>query len=343
MDLDSNSKKTDVFLSHNWGRNGENHQKVAKINEALQELGYVTWFDDKEMYGDIRARMADGIKNTKCCLAFLTEEYHQKVVYGRESDNCKSEFDFASTTVPVRAVVLEESMTNPHTWEGNIAITLKIKFYVDMSGNIDGREYFAEKMQQLKKELDKIILTTQATTPTEVDQNFVDVEIEELKNLVFQLLEDEKYEEAIPHLQLLVTKQTSFLGHSHPDTLFALQKLAYCYKEEEEYEKAIPTYEDLMKKQTETFGKEHVDTMSSKYELATCLFFNKQESKAIPICEELIEMRKILSGELHEGTFLVKVRHAICFIDSNIEKATSMLQELVTKQKLVLGLMHKNT
>ena len=156
--MTSNSKETDLFLSHNWGKDGENHQKVAKINRALQDLGYVTWFDDKEMYGDIRARMAEGIKNTKCCLAFLTEEYHQKVVYGPESDNCKSEFDFASTTVPVRAVVLEECMKNPHTWEGNIAITLKIKLYVDMSGDIDNREYFQEQMQQLKKELDKVIL-----------------------------------------------------------------------------------------------------------------------------------------------------------------------------------------
>ena len=153
----SSSKKTDVFLSHNWGKDSENHQKVAKINQALQDLGYVTWFDDKEIYGDIRARMAEGIKNTKCCLAFLTKEYHQKVVYGRESDNCKSEFDFASTTVPVRAVVLEECMKNPHTWEGNIAITLKNKLYVDFSGDVNDEEYFSKQMQQLKKELDKII------------------------------------------------------------------------------------------------------------------------------------------------------------------------------------------
>ena len=152
----SNNKKTDVFLSHNWGKDGKNHQKVAKINQALQDLGYVIWFDDKEIYGDIRARMAEGIKNTKCCLAFLTKEYYQKVVYGKESDNCKSEFDFASTTVPVRAVVLEECMRNPDTWEGNIAITLKNKLYIDLSGN--DKEHLRKQMQQLKKELDKIIL-----------------------------------------------------------------------------------------------------------------------------------------------------------------------------------------
>ena len=139
----------------------KNHQKVAKINRALQDLGYTTWFDDKEMYGDIRARMHEGIKNTKCCLAFLTEEYHRKVVFGPESDKCKSEFDFASDTVPVRAVILEKCMKNSHTWEGNIEFTLKTKLYVDFSDDINNEKYFTNQMQRLKKELDKVILPTQ--------------------------------------------------------------------------------------------------------------------------------------------------------------------------------------
>ena len=66
----SSSKKTDVFLSHNWGKDSENHQKVAKINQALQDLGYVTWFDDKEMYGDIRARMHEESKTPNAVWLF---------------------------------------------------------------------------------------------------------------------------------------------------------------------------------------------------------------------------------------------------------------------------------
>ena len=39
-------KKTDCFLSHNWGDNNLNHKKIATINSALQKRGLVTWFDE---------------------------------------------------------------------------------------------------------------------------------------------------------------------------------------------------------------------------------------------------------------------------------------------------------
>ncbi|XP_066931286.1 nephrocystin-3-like [Clytia hemisphaerica] len=291
-----------------------------------------------------------GIKNTNCCLAFLTEEYHQKVVYGRESDNCKSEFDFASTTVPIRAVVLEDSMKNPHTWEGNIAITLKIKLYVDMSEDVDDREYFEEKMQQLKKELDKIISPSVESdtkqTVIQVDENDVlseGSETEKLKNLAYPLFDAEKYEEAIPNLELLVTKQSSSLGHSHSDTLVTLQKLACCYKETEEFEKAISTYEDLIAKQTLVLGKTNHETLSTKCELAYCFQYNGKKEKAIKICEELIGDRTSIFGVLHPGTLEAIHRYASCLIAKDLEKATSIFEELVENRKSVLGPMDKET
>ena len=57
------SKKTDVFLSHNWGPDSEsrdNHERVAVVNEALKGAGYETWFDDDRMHGNIHQRMAEG-------------------------------------------------------------------------------------------------------------------------------------------------------------------------------------------------------------------------------------------------------------------------------------------
>ena len=40
---------TDVFLSHNWGKDEsgrDNHQRVSLINKELKECGYETWFDE---------------------------------------------------------------------------------------------------------------------------------------------------------------------------------------------------------------------------------------------------------------------------------------------------------
>ena len=120
------SEATDLFLSHDWGEDGKtNHERVSKINEAIKKLGYRTWFDNERMVGNIREQMANGIDNTKCFIAFLTKRYHDKVVFGPDTDNCRTEFDYASTTVPMIAVVLDASMRNPRDWKGNIGLTLK--------------------------------------------------------------------------------------------------------------------------------------------------------------------------------------------------------------------------
>ena len=42
--------KTDVFLTHNWGVNQENHKVVERINELLQKRKLITWFDTQRMY-----------------------------------------------------------------------------------------------------------------------------------------------------------------------------------------------------------------------------------------------------------------------------------------------------
>ena len=40
-----------------------NHERVKLINRRLQEKGYVTWFDEEHMHGQVRKR-----KKIFCCL-----------------------------------------------------------------------------------------------------------------------------------------------------------------------------------------------------------------------------------------------------------------------------------
>ena len=64
--------ETDIFLSHDWGEDGiSNHERVVKINKALQQMGYITWFDNERMTGNIKDQIADGIENTKCFIACI--------------------------------------------------------------------------------------------------------------------------------------------------------------------------------------------------------------------------------------------------------------------------------
>lgn len=76
------AKKTDVFLSHAWGKDQtgrDNHQRVKLINTALKERGLVTWFDEEQMAGDINDKMAGGIDNASCVAVFVSSNYMDKV------------------------------------------------------------------------------------------------------------------------------------------------------------------------------------------------------------------------------------------------------------------------
>jgi hypothetical protein len=81
--------KTDVFLTHDWGRElGEdNHARVAEINRRLQARGLVTWFDSEQMEGNVKKQMALGIDNAQCIIAFITKRYIDKVGGFNAEDN----------------------------------------------------------------------------------------------------------------------------------------------------------------------------------------------------------------------------------------------------------------
>ena len=151
----SKSTATHIFLSHDWGEDGiTNHEKVAKINKALQHLGYITWFDNERMTGDIRDQIASGIENTKCFIAFITERYHDKVVHGNDTDYCRLEFNYASNRVPMIAIVLDSAMKDTKKWKGNVGLSLSPKLYVDMTGNIGDQTYLKGQLGFLQRMLD---------------------------------------------------------------------------------------------------------------------------------------------------------------------------------------------
>jgi hypothetical protein len=97
----------DAFFSHNWGDSPDhlNHSRVQMVFEELQNHGLSLWFDAVEMRldyvlrlncpgfglsyvpvislvsgrGEIRDKMSEGIDESKCFVAFVTETYHSKV------------------------------------------------------------------------------------------------------------------------------------------------------------------------------------------------------------------------------------------------------------------------
>ena len=90
-------EETDAFLTHDWGVDElgrSNHERVARVNQALKKRGLKTWFDEEMMRGDINEKMADGIDAAATVLVFVTARYIEKVAGKGErgaNDNCKFE------------------------------------------------------------------------------------------------------------------------------------------------------------------------------------------------------------------------------------------------------------
>ena len=153
------SYQTDVFLSHNWGKDElgrDNHVRVSKINEELKKRGYRTWFDEERIKGHIVNRMADGIEQTKGVIVFITKKYHDKVTGDTANDNCRREFDYAvrtRTSSKMVAVVMEQDLCDTIKWKRSIGMDLGGKMFINKSGELNDKNYLNQKMKLLQNEL----------------------------------------------------------------------------------------------------------------------------------------------------------------------------------------------
>lgn len=137
----ASTSQYDIFLSHDWsidqeGRN--NHYRVAKINRMLKERGFVTWFDEDRMTGDIVMQMTKGIENSRVVIVFITKNYLEKVASDNPNDNCKVEFRHARkqrTTDNMISVVMENAVKDTSQWQGPVGMYLGEHLYVNMTSD----------------------------------------------------------------------------------------------------------------------------------------------------------------------------------------------------------------
>ena len=148
---------TDVFLSHNWGKDEkgrDNHYRVSLINHKLNELGYRTWFDDHKIKGDIDDEISKGIEQTKCVIIFMTQWYHDKVNTDIPHDKCRLEFNHAKRTKTANkmvAIVMEPSMIVARKWKGQVGMYFGGKKYINMSGDLSNKIYLETQIKKLQE------------------------------------------------------------------------------------------------------------------------------------------------------------------------------------------------
>jgi len=130
----------DVFLSHDWGEDGEGrptHTRVSAVNQYLQSMGIRTWFDEERMQGNVLDRTCTGIDESECVIVFVTQNYLDKVggINGPH-DSCKKEFEYAERTKgadKLISVVMEPSVRKTNQWRGSVGMVLGSRLFKDLS------------------------------------------------------------------------------------------------------------------------------------------------------------------------------------------------------------------
>ena len=147
----SYDSQTDVFLSHDWGKDNVNHKAVSRINDALKKKGIRTWFDENSdgngnpnrvvSGGSLGAQFTKGIDNTSIVLVFVTENYWMKISSDNKFDNCCKEFNYSVLQEKAMiAVVMEKGMTDRKKWTGNFGAILGHDLYVSFADAMDAKE-----------------------------------------------------------------------------------------------------------------------------------------------------------------------------------------------------------
>ena len=84
-----------------------------------------------------------------------------------------------------------------------------------------------------------------------------------LNQQVNQLIEQGKYQEAIPIAERAVEMAKRVRGPEHSDTADALNNLGFLFKKIRDYAKAEPLYREALQIRQKVLGSEHLDTATS--------------------------------------------------------------------------------
>lgn len=90
----------DVFLSHNWGSDNQNHKRVAMLSDELSRRGVRVWLDEDELRGNKFDSMEKGILGSKIFVMMVTQDYLVKINRNKDVDACAYETHIAIDARP---------------------------------------------------------------------------------------------------------------------------------------------------------------------------------------------------------------------------------------------------
>ncbi|KAF5359086.1 hypothetical protein D9757_013282 [Collybiopsis confluens] len=154
----------------------------------------------------------------------------------------------------------------------------------------------------------------------------------------------EKYENALKLLHPLVKIFTRVLGAEHPNTLDAIQDLAWTYAQSSNYCKALDLQAPLLPVYQQKMGQEHPLTLQVAHDLSETFFYLGRHNDALNLQRPLFETSQAILGANHPDTIskmFILARTLYC--SSGSTEALQLVKSAIEKSKHILGDGHPET
>jgi tetratricopeptide (TPR) repeat protein/CHAT domain-containing protein len=165
-----------------------------------------------------------------------------------------------------------------------------------------------------------------------------------LNQQVDQLIEQDKYQEAIPIAERAIEVAKRSRGPEHPETAVALNNLGVIFQEIRDYARAEPLLQEALQIRQKVLGPEDPDTAETLDNLGGLYWAIGNYAKSEPLFKEALEIHQKVLGREHRLTAkslnnLAKLYRAM----GDYAKAEPLLKEALEIRQKVLGPEHPNT
>jgi len=165
-----------------------------------------------------------------------------------------------------------------------------------------------------------------------------------LNQRVRQLIEQGKYQEAIPIAERAVEMAKRVRGPEHSETADALNNLGSLFKKIRDYAKAEPLYREALQIRQKVLGSEHLDTATSLNNLGLLYKDLGEYAKAEPLLQEALRIYQQVLGKEHPSTAISLDNLASLYrVMGEFAKAEPLLQEALRTRQKILGSEHPDT
>jgi hypothetical protein len=153
-----------------------------------------------------------------------------------------------------------------------------------------------------------------------------------------------EYSSARPHLERSLELRRQLLGNGHPDTVAAINELAWLYRSYADWAGAEPLFIEMLDWNRQTRGSEHPKTLSALTSLAALYRDRGEFAKAEPLFLEALETGRRVNGDEDRTTIYTIVNLGVLYYyQGDYARAEPLCVKGLEGRQRLLGDEHGDT